>query len=77
MLIGFFFENDFPVGQIMLMIAKQVNQVIEKIKDVERKNKQFDLLPQMNFFVIDNGLIGFQVGTFKQNERENGHALCR
>lgn len=43
----------------MVFIPDQVNKVIEQVQQVKRENQQFQLLPQMYAFMVDQNRIGF------------------
>lgn len=58
----------------MFSILEQVNEVKTEIKYIEEYNEQFKLLPEMDFFMIDYGVILFIDSFFNQHKRVKSHS---
>lgn len=65
--IGLAFKTDVLVGTVAVQVQGGTQQPFRKIKDVERNEQQFPLLPKMDTLMVDEHVIGSQ-GTFLQDD---------
>ena len=57
----------------MMPVLNSTDQVFNDIPEVKQDNPQFELLPQMNTFVVEQGRAGMRMPD--QNKREQSHAI--
>ncbi len=55
----FFFKDDLPIGIFMIHALDPINEIIKKVGYVKRDDQHFDLLSQMDTFMINEDLIRF------------------
>ena len=52
----------------MIPESKQVNQIKQEVQDVEGNNQQFQLLHEMDFFMVDQYRMSLLGRVFKQHK---------
>lgn len=72
--IGFPFKGNPSVGSIAVLQPDQPEIVFGQVKDIEENDEQFRLLPEMNFFMIDEYRIFLIFGIPDEDERKKRNA---
>lgn len=73
--ICFLLEADVEICFPMISIFEEVDHVMQKVDDVERQNKQFLLLPEMDAFMVNDDRICHQAFVSKKHKGVQGHRI--
>ncbi len=72
--IGFPLEGNPPVGSIAVLQTDQPEIVFAQVQEIKENNQQFRLLPEMNFFMIDEYRIFLIFGVPDEDEGKKRNA---
>lgn len=73
--IGFPFKRNPEVGMVRIFQPDQPIVVLDQITDIKENNQHFHLLPQVDFFVIDQYVIFLIFGVPNEDKRKKSNAV--
>ncbi len=73
--IRFFFEAYIVVSLLVFLAFESQNQILRQVPDVKRQNQHFQLLPQMNLFVVEQPFVVCIVLVLNEHKGKQRHAM--
>ena len=73
--VGFSFKGDSFVGKITVFKFEKPVVIFDDIKNIKENNEHFELLSQMNFFVIDKYFIFLIFGFPNEDKGKKSNAV--
>lgn len=75
--VSFLFKNNIEIGQVMVFVLDDIDQVVDQIKQIKRHNEEFQLLFEVYALMVYQNLIGFLVLILQKDKGEYCHGIGR